>query len=263
MANTTEKLLNWVTPDSFKSDDKQYVGINNFKMFVEISSTVNYEASIPDIVCEDLTTATDSITNTPKEITIVGEVADIYIEKSVSEGFGTFTAKVLNSVSPYLPDRTLSQIQKVEEDLNTINNNIDEISSYSDSALDLIDTALGNTSEGIKDQFFNNIEKWYDNKVLLTVDTLYRTYTNYAITSFSYTETNDGDTGDFTISLKEIRIIDIGLFRGGEEITPAEEAKKNVNKSLGGQTDSEIDKGISAGSPVDVSKSEELIKRLF
>lgn len=264
MSNSTAKALNWLTPKKFKTGDKQYIGINNFSMFVEISSTANFNATAPDFVCEDLTTAQDSIVNTPKTLTMVGNVADINLEIDTTKGFGDALETALNTLTPYIPARTMSQVQKIEDFANGIENTIDQIDSLGAGVFGLINS-VRDKSEKItnKEEFFNFIEKIYDNKEPITLDSLYRRYENYLITSFSYEENNDGDEGDFTISFKELRVIDIDLFRNNQILTPAEEAKKSVNKTLDGQLDSAIDKGLNRGAKLSTIASDAIKNGLF
>lgn len=265
MANTTTKFLNWITPAGFKNDDKQYVGIGKFRAFVEISSDVTFTATAPDVVCEDLTTAQDSVINAPKTFTIVGEVADIYIENEIESGFGTVLEKALNSATPFLPDRTLSQIQKIEDFANNIENQITAVANTIDSGLDIAESILGVDGESEKtnkEKFFEHIQRYYDTKQFIAIEIQGRIYENVLITSFSYTETNDGDTGDFSISFKEIRIVSIDLFRDGENLTPSEEAKKKPNTTISSEVGSITDKGLSQGILVSIDKTMNILSKV-
>jgi hypothetical protein len=251
MANSTAKFLNWIAPNLPKNDDKQYIGIGGFTMFVAISEGTNFSASAPDIVCEDLTTVQDSVINAPKTYSLSGEVADIFIETTPETGIGAIFEKVLNKAAPYLPARTLSQIQKIEEQLNEVENVIDSIDSIVKDAKDIY-SIIGNksASASIKDEFFYFIERVYDSKTIINIENKSRTQQQVLITGFSYTETNDGDTGDFSLTFKEIRIASIDLFRDSQNLSDGEKAKVEVNKTLNGQLDSEADKGLSDGIKV-------------
>ena len=261
--NSTAKFLNWIAPDNPKNDDKQYIGIGGFKMFVAISETINFAATAPDIVCEDLTTVQDSIINTPKTFTIAGEVADIFIEATPETGLGAVVEKVLNVGTPYIPDRTLSQIQKVRDQINKIENVIDNVDNVLGDVQEIFDI-IGNKSPSasIKETFFTGIERIYDTKTVINIEMAGKVQKQVLITSFSYTETNDGDTGDFTMTFKEIRIASIGLFRDQQKLTPAEDAKVKVNSTLFGQLDSEVDKGLSDGVKILQEKATQLLEGL-
>jgi len=264
MANSTAKFLNWITPQSYKTADKQYVGIGGFRLFVELLADANFTATAPDVVCEDLTTAQDSIVNQPKTLTITGEVADIFIENEIESGFGTVLETVLNDLTPYIPQKTMSQIQKIEEFANDIDNTIQRIDNAIGGASSIIDTLQGREpSKSIKEQFFDAMERYYDTKQPMTVDSLYRTYENYVMTSFSFSENNNGDPSDFVITLKELRIVSIDLFRNDQLLNDADKAKVNVNTTLDGQLDSVTDKGASQGLQVPNLKSMEIIERLY
>lgn len=263
MADNITKFLNWVSPDLPKNDDKQYIGIGGFKMFVAISEGTNFSASAPDIVCEDLTTVQDSIINAPKTFTLTGEVADLFIETKPSTGIEAIVEKVLNKATPYLPARTLSQIQKVQNQINEIENVIDSVDSFIKDAEDLYDIVGNNSSSAsIKDEFFSFIERIYDSKSIITIENKSRVQQKVLITGFSYTETNDGDTGDFTMTFKEIRIADISLFRDSQKQTPSEEAKVKVNTTLQGQLESKIDKGLSDGIKVVQDKAVQVFNSI-
>ena len=263
MANTTAKFLNWISPESPKNDDKQYVGIGGFKAFVAISEDANFSATAPDIVCEDLTTVQDSIINAPKTFSLTGEVADIFIETTPETGPGTQFEKVLNVATPYIPARTLSQIQKIEEELNKVENVIDSIDNFIGDVQEVYDI-VGNksSSASIKDEFFSFVERVYDTKTIINIENKSRVQKQVLITNFSYIETNDGDTGDFVLSFKEIRIASIGLFRDEQNLTPAEDAKVNVNSTLNGQLDSETDKGLSDGIQVATDKASSILNSI-
>jgi len=245
------RFLNWIAPEQPKNDDKQYIGIAGFRMFVAISETVNFAATAPDIVCEDLTTVQDSIINAPKTFSIVGEVADIFIANTPETGIPATIEKVLNVATPYIPERTLSQIQKIKDEINKIENVIDSVDNTIGDVQEIFDI-VGNKSAAstIKGEFFSLIERLYDTKTVINIELGERVQKQVLITAFSYTETNDGDTGDFTLSFKEIRIASIGLFRDQQNLNPAQEAKVNINSTLSGQVDSVIDKGLSDGVKV-------------
>ena len=264
--NSTAKFLNYLTPKDQKTNDKQYIGIDGFNLFVEISSTVNYTATAPRFVTEDLKTAQDSIINDPKSLTIVGEVSDIFIEQDTQEGFGDVFQTILNDATPYLPDRTLSQIQKVEEFANEVDNTIQRIDNFIAGGYRIAQTLgimTGVTPEDSpKKAFFDVMEQRYNTKQPVTIDTLYRRYENWVITSFSYEETNDGDTGLFTMTFEELRIINIDLFRNDQVLTPAEDAKVDVNTTLNGQLDPATDKGLSEGVPTVESLANEILENI-
>ena len=248
------RFLNWTSPDKPKNDDKQFIGIGGFKMYVAISETTNFAATAPDIVCEDLTTVQDSIINSPKTYSLVGEVADIFIKPEV--GLPATVEKILNIGTPYIPDRTLSQIQKVQDQISTVKSVIDNVDNVLGDVQEVFDI-VGNKSPSasIKDQFFDLIQRCHDTKSIINIENKLRTQKQVLITSFSYTETNDGDTGDFTMTFKEIRIASIGLFRDNQSLSPAEEALESVNSTLGGQLDGITDKGISDGFAVAAEKA--------
>jgi len=298
MADSIAKFLNWVSPDLPKNDDKQYIGVGGFRMFVAISEGTNFSASAPDIVCEDLTTVQDSIINAPKTFSLTGEVADIFIETTPE------TEKVLNKATPYLPARTLSQIQKIKEQAGNIENVIDSATSFAKTAGDIYDlvgdkSVLANTksavdaargafddlvgsdsltsgienlfdkissskppSVSIKDEFFSFIERTYDSKSIISIENKSRAQQKVLITGFSYTETNDGDTGDFTMTFKEIRITDISLFRDSQKLSDGEKAKVKVNTTLQGQLESSIDKGLSDGIKVVQDKAVQVFSSI-
>lgn len=261
--NSTARFLNWTSPELPKNDDKQYIGIGGFRTFVAIAETTNFTATAPDIVCEDLTTVQDSIINSPKIYTMTGEVADIFIENTPETGLGAIVEKVLNVATPYIPDRTLSQIQKINEQIAKVENVIDNVDSVLGDVQEVFDI-IGNKSPSasIKDEFFSFIQRVYDTKTIINIENKIRTQKQVLITGFSYTETNDGDTGDFTLTFKEIRIASIGLFRNNQNLTDAEQAKIKVNSTLNGQLDAETDKGISDGIQVAADKASQLLGSL-
>jgi hypothetical protein len=263
MANSTAKFLNWIAPNLPKNDDKQYIGIGGFSMFIAISEGTNFSASAPDIVCEDLTTVQDSIINAPKTFSITGEVADLFIETTPETGLGATVEKVLNKAAPYLPARTLSQIQKIEEQINEVENVIDSVDSFIKTAGDIYDI-IGNksASANIKDEFFSFIERVYDSKTIINIENKSRIQQQVLITGFSYTETNDGDTGDFSLTFKEIRIASIDLFRDSQKISDGEKAKVEVNTTLQGQLEPETDKGLSDGIKVIIDKATQLLESI-
>ncbi len=263
MADTITRVLNWATPDSLKSSEKQYFGIGEFTAFVEVDSTVNFNATAPDVVCEDLTTAQDSIINRPKTYSINGEVADIFIKTEPETGIGTTLNKILNTATPYLPQRSLSQIQKIQDQADNISNQVQRVAGALSGAASIL-TGLGllgnaGTSKTIKEQFFDHIERIYDSRQPITVDLQYRTLQNVVIESFSYKEDNVGDPGVFQISLKQLRIVSVDLFRDSQTLNDAEKAKINENQTVDGQLDSNVDKGLNQGSTVDSETSQFLL----
>jgi hypothetical protein len=232
-------------------------------MFVAISETVNFTARAPDVVCEDLTTVQDSIINSPKTFSLVGEVSDIFIETTPKTGLGTKVEKILNVATPYLPARTLSQIQKLNDAVDKVDNVIQAVDSAIEDANEIFNIA-GDKSEGtsIKDKFFDFIQRIFETKTIIQIETKSRSYPRVLITGFSYTETNEGDTGDFSMGFKEIRIASIDLFRDVQKLNDAEKARVRVNTTLFGQLESETDKGLSDGLQVPEGESEKILEAI-
>jgi len=115
---------------------------------------------------------------------------------------------------------------------------------------------------GIKSEFFTFIQRIYDSKKIIKIENKSRVQLQVLITGFSYKETNDGDTGDFTMTFKEIRIADISLFRDSQKQSDGEKAKINVNTTLQGQLESAIDKGLSDGVKVVQDKAVQIFSSI-
>ena len=58
------------------------------------------------------------------------------------------------------------------------------------------------------------------------------------------------DTTKFQITIKQLRIVSIDLFRDNQNLTDAEKAKKKENPTVDGQLDSSVDKGLNQGTTV-------------
>jgi len=264
MANSIETFLNHITQQSDKNSDKEYLGIGGFTMFVAISETASFTATAPDVVSEDLKTAQDSVIIHPKTFSITGESAEIFIRTEQDEGFGSTAAKILNTVTPYLPQRTLSQIQKVENVANEIDNALSMATQVLSGVNDLFDLFQDKADVSTNIQnFFNFIERTYDTRSIIRIELKQKVYENILITSFQHTETNDGDTGDFIINFKQLRINSIDLFRDNQNLSDSESAKVAPNTSLDGQVDAPVDKGVNGAVPVNQAKSDQVLSRVL
>ena len=251
MATKLSDFLSYVTDDNEDPGNKEFVGIGGFTLYVAISETINYSSDIPDFVAEDLSTVQDTIIVRPRTLTITGQTADIFIETKNDDGIISSIEEILNIGGIYLPDRTNSQIDKIRDVADRVKNAIGQFENVNEDIRDIVGIVTGEQeSSNIKQAFLDKIQQLWSTKTIFEVDLSYKTFEKVAITGFSYTQTNDGDTGDFTITCKEVRISDLDLFRNNLNLTDAQKAKVKVNKSLDGQLDSNVNKGISEGITV-------------
>lgn len=233
-------------PDSLKVDDKQIVGIGGFDAYVALSLTKTLSSTSPDIVLEDGTTISDTIFLNPVNIEIYGEVADVNLRSNVINDIFRAPNQVIGIIEPFLPGRTVTQINKTRQIVNNANTVLNQVDDLIDRGTQLYNIFGGNDSKPPQEQFLDYLEQVHSSKVLISIETPYRTYDNCRIESFQTTTTNEDLRTYFTLQIKQLRLAQL-------EFAQVKAFGADASKALGGQASSLIEKGVSGGKPANQS----------
>ena len=228
-------------PSTRKVDDRQEIGIGGFTAFVAINETRQLQSTSPDVVLEDRSTVTDTIFLRPVMLSIEGEVSDINIKTEVPDNIFGQAEQFLGVVTPFLPTRTVSQISKVREIIDDGLNIVRRIDSVIDSGQQILDI-FGNRSDSKTNPelFLDYMDRIHFSRQLISIESPFRVYDSMRIISFETSRDNESDKITFRIQAKQIRMAELLLV---EVDTP----NRNPSPGLSGQSDGEVDKGISQG----------------
>lgn len=191
---------------ALESSTTEEVGIGGFKLFATVSDSTDYTTQAPTAVVEDGSYVGDHLINAPIQISISGEVADIFIPdtpRSQSES----RLPTVGKVTAFLPGRTPSQIQRVAK---IIDSAADRFKGISNNVMNGRNTSQlsGNMASGkpYREQFIDFIETLHYGKQLVSISTAFRTHDSMAITSVTVTRDNQRKVIAFSLTASKFRI---------------------------------------------------------
>lgn len=244
-----ENFLAKKLPENPKKSDKQEIGIGSFTAYVAVNESELLEATAPDVALEDGSTISDTIFLKPKIISIDGEVADVHQKFSKSDAVYQAVNNVIGQVTPYLPNRINSEIDKIQRLGDTARNavaGLDDALSKGEQIFNIVRKENQATSN--QQQFLTFIREAHAARELITVETATGVHNDMAIESVQLDTDNTSGKIMFSISLKQIRKVKIlGFPFAG-----------NPSKGLGGQIDKKVNNGVNQGE----EKSPSLFRSL-
>lgn len=252
--SSVSELLTAKIPGLKSKNDKEFIGIAGFTAYAEVGIQRVLSSNAPDVTLEDGSVIADTIFLNPIEITISGEVAEINIPEDQNQNIIEQASSAIGVVSSFLPNRTLSQLNKVEDLVDDAVNAVRAIDNVINAA-DRFVEVFGNKSGDKSNQelFIDTIDKIHFSKSLTRLETAFRVYDNIRITNFTTSQNNESNAISFTITAKQLRLSELAFI---ENTVPQ---NKNPSKDLGGQTEGESDKGITNGDPVQSSLASSIL----
>lgn len=192
--------------ESLGSSSTEEVGIGGFTFFARVSDSTTYATQAPTAVVEDGTYIGDTLINEPIQITISGDVADIFVaEKARSQSEKRLpTVGVVNS---FKPGRTRSQAQRVARIIDSLDDRRREINERLGNGLAAKQvTGSSATGKNYREQFIDFIESVHYGKQLVSISMPYRTHSDMAITSVVVTRDNQRKALTFSLTAQKFRI---------------------------------------------------------
>lgn len=227
--------------ESITGKAKSKVGIGGFTTFATVADSTKYKAKAPIYPLEDGSIANDHIINEPISISITGEVSDVMLEPSaLTELQKRLTAEIGN-VTQYLPFKTESQLQKINEIANDAQDKIKKIDKAIADGKQAM-SFFGNKSsqnDTNRENFINFIEAVYYGKILISVSVPYRVHDNMAIVDLTIERNNQDEVTRFSMTLQKVRIAEI-IY------TDLQELKKKPAPAVKDQVGNKTDKGAQA-----------------
>jgi hypothetical protein len=243
--------LNSLIPEDYRIADKQNIGIAGFTLDVRVRESIKMDADVPTTVLEDGSFANDHVVIKPIVLEIDGSVSDIKLQADeISELLGV-PRQPVGVITKYLPDRTRSQIGKINGIIRQAQDIIQSIDPYVEDFGNL--TGLfGDESISRRNtqKFFDTLEKLRQARSPIVIQMPYRTYDNMVLTTITINKDNIGEPLNYSISATEVRFTTI-------EATSV----RNASAGTKGQTEGNTNKGRSSGASADGDPKAETFKR--
>jgi len=212
------------------------VGIGGFTADVQLNTSIAFSSEAPDSYVEDGTIIHDHIINNPVTITIDGQVSDIQVKPSFSDG--TPLGDIIDKANTIID--TLYSARKTQQTLERVAKQTKEISSISDVigvGEQLYNIFSGAEQKTPQDDFFTFIDKVYTTKELISIETPFKNYDNMRITSLIITRDNTTKQAlRYKLSAKEIRFaetITVEKDKYFKAPTPSTKGKVKSKKNKG------------------------------
>lgn len=192
-------------------------GLGGFVFDVEGETTINLRTDITDHYLEDNTTVQDHIAVKPKKVTLKSYVGElVYRPDNEGSSFIEKTVRKLTVLNGYLPELTAAaqEIKDLNsEDITSVIDSIGEsvTSQTVNRAVDYYSLARNILNADNKQQeAYLYFKALMEQKILVSLQTPFEYINNMAIESIvAYQGEDSRFIGDFTITLKEIRTVEL------------------------------------------------------
>lgn len=256
-----------------KTADTDYIGFDGrFKSDARSEEKESGKSTIANFYVEDGSQVSDHIIRDAKQLTISGEVSDVFYQKNLLTNSFSQATDALGDISIYLPTTTSSQISKVNEYVNVSKNakrRLDDFNQRYNKFGEYIGVATGNdtlktltntetsSSKSTQAEFVAFIREYQHLGRLMKIETIrFGTFENMAISSYSFSK-NEDDYMSYTIDFQQIR-------KTKTIVTPIKLIAKNATgKQAGIQTSDKQDKGVVQGTSKSASKTQSLLSKVF
>lgn len=229
---------------SQNSSKKEDVGIGGFKTLAIADIATRYTSTVPTVVLEDGSFASDDIINNPVTINISGVVGDIYDEsvgtlQDISSKAYPEVGQVLDLLPRYAVGK-LQQLQQLDA-INKVNEVLNsDIARVGGKVYDLIS---GNISinKSLQERFIEFIEAVHYSRTPITISTRYRNYENMALNDLNISEDNQTNLISFSAQFTEIQYSTIEFTEVASVLQ-----KSKPSQAVGGKVASKANKGGQA-----------------
>jgi hypothetical protein len=225
----------------FQDDELEPVGIGGFTTAARIKNKITKTRDVPSTYLEDGSFVNDHIIRNPSNISIDGEISNVFQLPSPTIKALLDAQANIGVIAQYAPERTQTQIQKVNSLAVGLLNTVDQVDAVIADSQRFAQYLGFTGSEGKTniEKFIDFMDSIHNTDVLISIDAPFRTYENMAITSFIHEQNAESESLSFTIEAQELRFAQT-IF---SEINSAKNPARNTN----GQTQGVTDKGIQDG----------------
>lgn len=242
-------------PETPINSDFQKIGLGNFTTYASINESATKSATVTQNPVEDGSVINDHIIKNPNTISISGEVANVFIENKSRPTFVQNIAPSVGIIQDYLPQRTQTQIGKINGLLQTAEDYFQAADTAIEKGTQLFDLYTGKeANKTISAQFLEFLDQVIESKSVLDVECVDKVYRDMAVTSLVVNKTNPNNY-TFTISLQAITVAQTTL------VSLAKKASGDARSQGAEQTDKGTQQGVTDRSflqtAVDIYKGEQ------
>jgi len=217
------------------------LGVAGFKAAVITQQTIKQDASAPTAWLEDGSYANDHIILDPVQLTVEGNVGDVYLQSSPTMERYREINSTIGRATTYLPERTQAQLSRVEALEATARDALTKAQTAVEVGQNVADL-FGNqdAAKPLREKFVDTLTALRNNRQLVPIEFENRKYKNMAIVGLSITRDNERRAVEFEITFKQLR------FAETEFSDPAN-AFPNASQGTDGKTQGTRDKGKQSG----------------
>lgn len=221
--------------------EKDEIGIAGFTLFARVRDVTDLKSSAPNSFVEDGSFINDHIINEPLTISIEGSVGDVFIRKTPIEAAVNRVNQAIGATEIFLPQRTLSQIQRVNDIVSDARDKVRQIDNAIAAGKNLLKFGGQSTTKSDQEKFVDAMEALHYGKQLVSIDMPYRRHESMRITSTSITRDSTSAALSFKITAQKVRIAQ-PVYKLNAQLTKAPSA------AIADQTGGQQDKGAQAGA---------------
>jgi len=238
----------------FEDSIEQEVGIAGFTTFARVNNKTTKKNTVPITYLEDGSFLEEHIIREPILLSIEGNVSDVFIKPTNIIQEAKRLETTIENINQYLPERTIAQLHKIEELTSDLNNAIEETNQLIERTQQISSYVGFLAEKNNTNKFLDAMNGAYSSNRVIIIEMHDRTYKNMIITLFETAKNNESNSINFTIEAQEVR------YGVPEILIPV--SAKNPDTSLGGATESAIDKGVQEGDEVETSVLSSIYTKL-
>lgn len=236
---TIQNYLSQERPRERRVDDQQLIGIAGFNALVRVTESYVFSADAPTTPLEDGSLVNDHVILNPVTLTIDGDVSDLHQKSRVPPGGYRKKPVPVGGITSFLPERTQTQIRKIDSLSDQANDILDEINDLARRGQNPYGD-FGNqaVSKPNQENFIDRIEALYKSKQPIQIEMPFRIFDDMVITEFQTRFDNRSMSTGFKISAQQVRFAEV-VF------TEVESLKRNPSGEVKDQTAGETQKGLN------------------
>lgn len=226
---------------------KTAMGVGGFVFDYEAEQTVQYSADITDHYLENNDAVQDHIAQRPARIILTGFVGEL--AQTAPQGIVGALSTVQNKLTAlpaYLGKYTPGAIQAIQKGITAAQNTVNTINLGLSKVQNIVSFLPGAAPQkSIQQKKFAQLYGMWKSRQVFTVETPYTYFDSMVIESFSFRQPEETkDWSDITITLKEMRFIDVSSVQ-------ADQSKFGGRGAF--QRQGAVNQGKTQGTPAPVS----------
>lgn len=239
--------------------DTDYIGFDGiFKSDARSEEKESGKSTVANFYVEDGSQVSDHVIIDAKQLTVSGEISDVFYQKSLLTNSYSQATDALGNIAIYLPNKTLSQVSTINKYVNDYQNTYRKVEDFqkrfnkfgeylgAETGNDTLKTMIvkdSGSSKSVQAEFIKFIREYQITKRPMKVETIrFGIFKDMMITDYSFSNNGDDDSTKYTINFQQIR-------KTQTIVTPVKLIAKNANgKQAGIQTSDKQDKGVAQGT---------------